>query len=453
MRKSLDANAVRQGDPCLPHEFLWMTKLKMGSVQNGDPVLKPLLPVATLVLAVLYGLYAISHYFILTSPAKEIMSIIASGTSLIFSVAAYLHSLESEGKIKWTDKIGPHVLVTFYGFLCLFDAVVHLNLTQLPHQTTDLIILQVGFASVILHWWSFAILNVSILASFFYIALQNWSNPLWMHFAFAFMATTALSIVIFIFRRDNLANIQRMQSNELQRQKELLHSSKMMALGEMASGIAHEVNNPLMIILGKATQLKDLSLQGRLQPEKLRDDLDKIENTVVRISKIVKGLRAFSRNTEADPKQSVAFKGIVEETISLCGERIKKIGVAIDFNGTSEAQILCRSAEISQVVMNLLQNALEAIENLDDKWLRVEIREKKDLLLLKVTDSGPGIPTHVQEKMMQPFFTTKEVGQGTGLGLSISKGIVEEHGGILRYDPLASHTTFIVELPKFFKER
>ena len=98
--------------------------------------------------------------------------------------------------------------------------------------------------------------------------------------------------------------------------------------------------------------------------------------------------------------------------------------------------------------MNLLANAHDAVFNLSDKWVELSLAEVDDQIQLMVTDSGNGIAPNIVEKMMQPFFTTKEVGKGTGLGLSISKGIIEDHQGTLKYNSQSPHTQFILTFPK-----
>ncbi len=110
---------------------------------------------------------------------------------------------------------------------------------------------------------------------------------------------------------------------------------------------------------------------------------------------------------------------------------------------------MARPTQISQVLLNLLNNSFDAIEERAEKWIRVrfEINSNKKILIIKVTDSGDGIPNEIVHKMMNPFFTTKDIGKGTGLGLSISKGIIEEHGGHLIYNAQSKNTEFVVELP------
>jgi two-component system sensor histidine kinase DctS len=113
----------------------------------------------------------------------------------------------------------------------------------------------------------------------------------------------------------------------------------------------------------------------------------------------------------------------------------------------------CRAVQISQVLLNLINNACDAISSLNEKWILINAIERNNLIEISVTNSGPKIPAHIREKLMQPFFTTKEVGMGTGLGLSLSKTIAEAHGGRLYLDLGAENTRFVLELPKISPAR
>lgn len=230
-------------------------------------------------------------------------------------------------------------------------------------------------------------------------------------------------------------------------EKKLLLSSKMASLGEMASGIAHEINNPLTIINGKAMKLRMQLAQETVDPEKTREALWKIEATTERIAKIIKGLRSFSRNAEQDPMEEVQLSKIIDDTLELCRERFKNHGIELRLDCSPDILVECRATQISQVLLNLLGNAHDAIEMLPERWVSVEVTENGNTVDISVRDSGTGIPEDIAQKIMDPFFTTKEVGKGTGLGLSISKGIAEAHKGSLFYDASSKNTHFVFELP------
>lgn len=233
-----------------------------------------------------------------------------------------------------------------------------------------------------------------------------------------------------------------------QQQEIVTHSSKMSALGEMAGGVAHEINTPLAIIQLRTEQLLERSQKNSLASDDLNKGLKTIDQTVQRIGKIVNGLRSFARDGSQDPLISYSVAQIVEDTFSLCQERFRKHNVQIDFVFKEDVEIFCRPSEISQVLLNLLNNSFDAVQELQQQWVRVELCFDAQKVLLVVIDSGSGIAKEVQDKMMQPFFTTKEIGKGTGLGLSISKGIIESHHGKIEIDNTQKNTTFVLQFPR-----
>ena len=199
----------------------------------------------------------------------------------------------------------------------------------------------------------------------------------------------------------------------------------MAALGEMSAGMAHEVNNPLAIIVGKITSLKKKLIRNDLNLDEFQTDLRKIEEASHRIAKIVSGLQSFSRLSDRDDFKLVEVENIFTDLSTLCSERFKYHDIDLQFN-YEKANGLCfngRQAQIEQVLLNLLNNSFDAIQSSPNRWIHITARLENHRILIMVTDSGKGISNDILQKMMQPFFTTKEVGKGTGLGLSISKGI------------------------------
>lgn len=232
-------------------------------------------------------------------------------------------------------------------------------------------------------------------------------------------------------------------------QEKLILSAKMASLGEMAAGVAHEVNNPLAIISNKVQLIRSQLEKGKLDSDKVFFELDRMDSTIHRIASIIQGLRSFARESENDPFSENQLHELMEETLDLCRQRISAKGVRLDlFLPEAPVYFKARGVQISQVILNLLNNALDALETSEEKWIRIKVTELQDKLQVVVSDSGSGIPENIREKIMQPFFTTKRIGQGTGLGLSISQGIVAQHGGHLYLDTTATTTTFIFEILK-----
>lgn len=229
-----------------------------------------------------------------------------------------------------------------------------------------------------------------------------------------------------------------------------IHKEKMASLGEMAGGIAHEINNPLAIIQGKVAQIRRMFESAKEEKLKVLENLDKIDSTVGRIAKIVHGLRVFSRSGEHDPFEESSILKIAQEAMYLCMERFKASGINLEIQVKGDSVVECRHVQVSQVIVNLLNNSFDAVQSLEQKWVRITLEEDSVLAIVRVTDSGPGIQDpQIVAKLMQPFFTTKEVGKGTGLGLSISKGLIESQGGRFYLNQTCPNTEFVIELPKY----
>lgn len=228
---------------------------------------------------------------------------------------------------------------------------------------------------------------------------------------------------------------------------QLIYSSKLVAIGEMSSGIAHEINNPLSVISGQIDLIKMQSLKQDLSKEKMESGFERIQQMVKRISKIVHGLRSFSRNDESAAFQQYSLKTILDDSLELCRERFRNGDVELEINCTEDYMIKCNPTQISQVIINLLNNSFDAVGELPEKWVKINVSAQSGRLICSFTDSGKGISEEILVNLMSPFFTTKGPGKGTGLGLSISKGIVEKHGGEFYYDKKSANTNFVMTLP------
>lgn len=244
------------------------------------------------------------------------------------------------------------------------------------------------------------------------------------------------------FSRDQAKKLKNTQTT-------LVETSRLAALGEMAGGIAHEINTPLGAIILRANQIKRTIEKFPENNEKILEYANTIISVGHKVESIIKGLRHFSRNTGSDPFIYYKVSLIIDETILLCASRLENnsIEVIIEIEDSS-IEISCRPTQISQVLLNLISNAQHAVKNFGDKkWIKIKTQKDENWLLIKVTDSGPGIPDEIIGKIFQPFFTTKDLDEGTGLGLSISTGIVKEHGGSLTLDRSAKNTTFVIKVP------
>jgi PAS domain S-box-containing protein len=230
-------------------------------------------------------------------------------------------------------------------------------------------------------------------------------------------------------------------------QESLLYSSKMVALGEMAGGIAHEINNPLTIIKGHSDRIRLMLKKEEKDLKAMESSVEQINKTVERISKIISGLRNFSRDSSEVYFEPQALIDVIQDSLAFCQEKLKSHSIVFDIVGDRSLKVLCSRVQISQVIVNLINNSYYAIQKLPEKWIHIEMSRIGLQAKVSIIDSGSGISSEIRAKIMDPFFTTKPIGEGTGLGLSISRGILENHSGRLTLDERSAHTKFDLVLP------
>ena len=227
---------------------------------------------------------------------------------------------------------------------------------------------------------------------------------------------------------------------------QLIQNEKMAAVGQLVSGVAHELNNPLTSIAG----LSELLLEQERVPADAREHLQVIHEQADRAGRIVANLLTFAR--KGTPEQAIVdLDDVAQRTTLLIQAELRLRGVTLERATGERAVVRGDRYEIQQVLLNLLTNAVHALSDLPSKAERrilVATGREGARAFIRVTDTGEGIPTALTGRIFTPFFTTKQPGQGTGLGLSISYGIVESHGGRLSYAPAeGGGSTFTILLP------
>jgi PAS domain S-box-containing protein len=246
----------------------------------------------------------------------------------------------------------------------------------------------------------------------------------------------------------DITEIRETEKRLIDQQASLAAASRLTAIGEMAAGIAHEINNPLAIIMGKVHNLKkQVASLDRSQAISYEQNISKIEDTILRIKKIIQGLRSFARDNSHEPMTDINVQTVIDDTLALCSEKMSSRGINLVLK-IHTAMIQCRPWQISQILVNLLSNAIDALEGKMDSEIEIRTVIHVSSIQIRVYDNGPGIPKDIRKKILDPFFTTKEVGKGTGLGLSISTGLAKSHSGRLFLDENeTTRTCFVLELP------
>jgi PAS domain S-box-containing protein len=267
--------------------------------------------------------------------------------------------------------------------------------------------------------------------------------------AFADQAALALANArLYASARDSLARLRETQA-------QLVQAAKMSALGQLVAGVAHELNNPLSVVIGYG-QL----LLARDVPAPVRRPIELMVAQGDRMAKIVRNLLFFARQRPPE-RGAVNLNQVLEETLALRRSQLTLSGIAVSAELAPDLPAIAGDAQqLQQVFLNLLLNAEQAIGEGRSEGRRggrivlcTGTTADRTVVRAEVTDDGPGIPAEALARLFEPFFTTKAVGAGTGLGLSVSYGIVQEHGGRLTADSGGGRTTFAVELPVSRPER
>lgn len=219
-------------------------------------------------------------------------------------------------------------------------------------------------------------------------------------------------------------------------------------LGEMAAGVAHEINNPLAIILGNISIAKMKIEKNQIDAQYMLHTFSRLEFSIERIAKIVKSLVQFSGEGEKKSVDEVNVSAVLDEINRLISERLKMLSIKFEIEPFEDVSIHVYKIEIIQSLMALIFNSLDAVQDQTEKWIKLKILNEDQSISFIVQDSGPRMPEEVAEKMMLPFFTTKSPGKGVGLGLTVAKSIAHDYQGDLIYDAEAPHTTFIFKLSK-----
>jgi len=226
-------------------------------------------------------------------------------------------------------------------------------------------------------------------------------------------------------------------------QKKFLQSEKLATIGQMAAGIAHELNTPLTYIFGNLELL-----QMQLLPEEQREMLHSVSKGAERIRTLAQSLLAFSRPAKEEPI-ALAVNELVERALDLCRYQVLRAGISLETHlATGIPPVLGASNQLEMALINLIVNAAQAMDGRETRELRLVTEAGDGVARIRVSDTGPGIPLSLQAKVFEPFVTTKPEGQGTGLGLSTVLMIVEDHGGRIELDTGPEKgTTFTITLP------
>ncbi len=249
--------------------------------------------------------------------------------------------------------------------------------------------------------------------------------------------------------RETTAEVQRREQELREKQEQLVQAGKLATLGELTTGVAHELNNPLNnigLFIGNAIDLIEL---GKADHQRILHELHSAMQQVQKATEIISHLRTFGRAASVT-HEPVAINQVIQRALSLMQEqlRLREIEVQLQFP-VEDVMVMGNAIQLEQVFLNLLTNARDAMVNVVRKVITITCTTSTEMLEISFRDTGPGIPAGLEQRIFDPFFTTKEVGAGTGLGLSITYGIIKEHQGIIMVENRPGEgATFLIQLPR-----
>ncbi|MDD4976160.1 MAG: ATP-binding protein [Bacteriovorax sp.] len=233
-------------------------------------------------------------------------------------------------------------------------------------------------------------------------------------------------------------------------EKKILEAEKLSTLGELASSIVHEIKNPLMLIDHESGALYKRIDHSENKDEIILGKLKKISEMSQRINKISNMITIYTRNSQNDSFEEANSRKIIDDSVYITNLKAKVFSVDIDVKA-DPVFFHCRPYQVEQVLINLINNSIDAIEKLDERWINIysEITQLGNCQWLRISiiDSGKGIEPEIQDKIFASFYSTKKAGKGTGVGLSVSLKIIEAHNGKLYYDSSSPNSKFILEIP------
>jgi len=248
--------------------------------------------------------------------------------------------------------------------------------------------------------------------------------------------------------KDTTEEVQRREHELREKQEQLVQAGKLATLGELTTGVAHELNNPLNnigLFIGNVIDLIEL---GEADPQRMLHELHSAMQQVHKATEIISHLRTFGRAATVS-REPVVINQVIQRAISLVHKQLHLRQIEVQLRFPSEDVIVIGNAiQMEQVFINLLTSARDALADMTQKMITITCTVKTDVVNIHFCDTGPGIPAGLEQRIFDPFFTTKEVGAGTGLGLSITYGIIKEHQGSIAVESRPGEgALFIIQLP------
>ncbi len=250
--------------------------------------------------------------------------------------------------------------------------------------------------------------------------------------------------------KETTEEVQEREQELREKQEQLVQAGKLATLGELTTGVAHELNNPLNnigLFIGNAIDLIELGIANP-NPESILQELHNAMRQVHKATEIISHLRTFGRATSAS-REPVGISQVIRRSLSLVQEQLRLRQIKVNLLlPEEEVVVIGNEIQLEQVFINLLTNARDAMAQSTRKIITIECIRRTNDVEIRFCDTGSGIPMGLEQRIFDPFFTTKEVGAGTGLGLSITYGIIKEHQGTIAVENCPDRgALFLIRLP------
>ena len=248
--------------------------------------------------------------------------------------------------------------------------------------------------------------------------------------------------------RETTQEMEQREQELREKQEQLVQAGKLATLGELTTGVAHELNNPLNNIGLFIGNVLDQVRLGSFDEEDVIEELENAMEQVRKATAIISHLRTFGRAAPVSV-EAVDIDEVIERSLLLMQEQLRLRGIEVELDlSPEELVVLGNPIQLEQAFINLLTNARDALADSGGKTIRIATASDADWIRIRFSDTGPGIARELEQRIFDPFFTTKEVGTGTGLGLSITYSIVKEHGGNIGVESKRGRgAQFLIELP------
>jgi len=345
----------------------------------------------------------------------------------------------------------------------------------LPFTTTEIVMKKIDEIIQTLNTWHFICIGI-IFSEIFTFAVNWLISLVWWRdistdlfiigtidaFIVAFLVSGILIHFINKIKQTRVINEQLQKEIEARKKAEvalknehlqLVHAGRLAAIGEVATAMAHEINQPLSVINITIQGWELLKKRGHLKPEKMLTETEKLRKNIDRISTLIGNVQSMGSATH--DISDVSIKNVIADVISICGMQFKKHGISLTIECPDELPpVVAVAMEIEQVLLNLLTNARYAAKEGKEfrkdcpPVVKIIVTNSGELIQIQVSDNGQGVPDKIKDKIFNPFFTTKPLGIGSGLGLSISNQIMQKfHGDLHLQQSSEDGATFIMQLP------